>query len=32
MRREGRLREYLVSEGRARDHWLYAILKREFKH
>ncbi|MCP4550303.1 MAG: GNAT family N-acetyltransferase [bacterium] len=31
MRREGRLREYLVHEDRPRDHWHYAILAHEFK-
>jgi RimJ/RimL family protein N-acetyltransferase len=31
MRREGRLREYMEQEGQANDHFLYAILAREFR-
>jgi len=31
MTREGRLRDYMIAGGRPRDHYLYAILRREWE-
>jgi ribosomal-protein-serine acetyltransferase len=31
MRREGRLRDYMVVRGRPRDHYLYAVLREEWE-